>query len=507
MFGWFKKQSALLPTTSPVDYSTIVQNVPHDHDSDVTDYNATSYLPHPRPNESMPQHTSTEPPPPSSFHHPPHPPPADPYPCPSQSTLRALLSRSTSPVSSNLSLLSSDISEILSDLFHLPDDFRHSPPGSFPFVETIRVPKSAYEAFEQKLEDLEQKIAAVAEDRQDLLTRLFTQQTDINVKIDIDVALKNLLDLAAQDAIEAAELDWGREIAARRVSEARWNEERTRLHQWVAMNTYLMLNFFESSAKEREALEILEQQVEEEKAKVKGLEDSLAVVENENSAAKKTIESLKAEADKLKARFDREKDMHDKLVRALNKKIGALEEELADYREEEEEARREEEEEEAREREERARKESERKEREHKKKEKEQEERRKKEAERRRKAREEEERQASVPQEWLEYETFWETIHGLLGRPNQTFASIRWPMIVQPDTPDDIKVDKIKKFILSPLHSAKRPHKQRIKDALLRWHPDKFQRVLEKVKPGEREKVLLGADFVVKHLNAILEKV
>ncbi|EIM79983.1 uncharacterized protein STEHIDRAFT_31057, partial [Stereum hirsutum FP-91666 SS1] len=87
-----------------------------------------------------------------------------------------------------------------------------------------------------------------------------------------------------------------------------------------------------------------------------------------------------------------------------------------------------------------------------------------------------------------------------------TFASIRWPMIVQPDTPDDIKVEKIKKFVLSPSHSEGRPNKQRVKDALLRWHPDKFQRVLEKVKPGEVEKVLLGADLVVKHLNAIMEK-
>jgi len=54
---------------------------------------------------------------------------------------------------------------------------------------------------------------------------------------------------------------------------------------------------------------------------------------------------------------------------------------------------------------------------------------------------------------------------------------------------------------------ANKSPKDRIKDQLKRWHPDKFEtRILHRVVEEEREKVKTGAGVVVRGLNEMLNK-
>jgi hypothetical protein len=83
-----------------------------------------------------------------------------------------------------------------------------------------------------------------------------------------------------------------------------------------------------------------------------------------------------------------------------------------------------------------------------------------------------------------------------------------WPMARQPSNPDDMSLSLIGAYIQSPLYPDKsRTPKDRIKDHIRRWHPDSFEaKLLRKVVENEKEKVKLGAGYVTRYLNNLLEK-
>jgi len=104
---------------------------------------------------------------------------------------------------------------------------------------------------------------------------------------------------------------------------------------------------------------------------------------------------------------------------------------------------------------------------------------------------------------WRVYEVNW----GELAAKDQLkFDNIPWPTAETPKAAEEITPDAVKNFVLSPMHSQDMAPKDRIRNALRRWHPDKFGRVLGKVDEGNKVEVKEGADIVVRCLNEMLEK-
>ena len=85
-----------------------------------------------------------------------------------------------------------------------------------------------------------------------------------------------------------------------------------------------------------------------------------------------------------------------------------------------------------------------------------------------------------------------------------------WPMARQPSNPDDMSMSQIDAYIQSPLFpdmDKSRTPKDRIKEHIKRWHPDRFEtKLLPKVVEDEREKVKLGAGKVARYLGDLLRK-
>ncbi|KAF8881248.1 hypothetical protein BD779DRAFT_1445686 [Infundibulicybe gibba] len=90
------------------------------------------------------------------------------------------------------------------------------------------------------------------------------------------------------------------------------------------------------------------------------------------------------------------------------------------------------------------------------------------------------------------------------------WESFPWPMLKKPSVPEEITSVAISAYILSPHYPEKdksRPTKDRIKEHIRRWHPDRFEtKLLPKVAEDEKEKVKEGAGFVVRSLNDLLTR-
>ncbi|KAH7921170.1 hypothetical protein BV22DRAFT_748473 [Leucogyrophana mollusca] len=96
----------------------------------------------------------------------------------------------------------------------------------------------------------------------------------------------------------------------------------------------------------------------------------------------------------------------------------------------------------------------------------------------------------------------WEKIQGLT---TVIWEDFPWPMFKKPNGPDDLTSPAITAYMLSPLHSTDKSTKERIRDNIRRWHPDRFEtQLLPKVKESERDKVREGAGSVVRVLNDLL---
>lgn len=106
---------------------------------------------------------------------------------------------------------------------------------------------------------------------------------------------------------------------------------------------------------------------------------------------------------------------------------------------------------------------------------------------------------------WEQFEQGWRSLCSGANAQDLTFASIPWPMESQPTSALDINGDAIRKFLLSPLHSANKPAKQRLREQLLRYHPDRFEsRILRRVSESDRASVKQAVNTVAQCLNDAL---
>ncbi|KAJ7045593.1 hypothetical protein C8F04DRAFT_441453 [Mycena alexandri] len=105
---------------------------------------------------------------------------------------------------------------------------------------------------------------------------------------------------------------------------------------------------------------------------------------------------------------------------------------------------------------------------------------------------------------WRKYEKGWND----LGKADKiALANIPWPCISTSNL-DDITSREIGAFLLSPLHSEGQTAKERIRRAQLRWHPDRFQKILQKMPKGaDRTAAETRAGCIARCLNDLMAMV
>jgi len=85
--------------------------------------------------------------------------------------------------------------------------------------------------------------------------------------------------------------------------------------------------------------------------------------------------------------------------------------------------------------------------------------------------------------------------------------SFPWPTLKRPLDPEEITTTAISAYVLSPHGDKTRSTKERVKEHIRRWHPDRFEtKLLPKVRANEREKVKQGAGVVARGLNELLTR-
>ena len=103
---------------------------------------------------------------------------------------------------------------------------------------------------------------------------------------------------------------------------------------------------------------------------------------------------------------------------------------------------------------------------------------------------------------WNAYENAWTA---MATATQLRFRSIPWPMLAPVSSPDMLIPIHIAAFILNPQHSQGKSRKDRLREALLRWHPDRFEaKWLKKVVEEDRASVQEGVGSVVRALNDLL---
>ncbi|KAF8523932.1 hypothetical protein BU17DRAFT_43431, partial [Hysterangium stoloniferum] len=102
------------------------------------------------------------------------------------------------------------------------------------------------------------------------------------------------------------------------------------------------------------------------------------------------------------------------------------------------------------------------------------------------------------------YEQQWTT---LFSRKDLTFHSIPWPQYPPPAAVLDINMRNIREFLRVPALAGTSSCllKTTVRQALLRFHPDKTALLLARVEESQRQAVVEGCTAVARCLNEIKE--
>lgn len=88
-----------------------------------------------------------------------------------------------------------------------------------------------------------------------------------------------------------------------------------------------------------------------------------------------------------------------------------------------------------------------------------------------------------------------------------SWATFAWPMLKKPSSPEELTTTAISAYVLNPYAPGDKSEKDRIKEHIRRWHPDRFEtKLLPRVRSDDREKVKEGAGQVVRSLNELLTR-
>lgn len=105
---------------------------------------------------------------------------------------------------------------------------------------------------------------------------------------------------------------------------------------------------------------------------------------------------------------------------------------------------------------------------------------------------------------WEKYESRWAELTS--SSEALAFANIPWPTVAPPRTVEDLSTSAISAFLLSGAHSQDVSKKERIRSAQLRWHPDRFRRLMGRVADDEKAAVEEGVGAVAGVLNDLMKR-
>jgi hypothetical protein len=105
---------------------------------------------------------------------------------------------------------------------------------------------------------------------------------------------------------------------------------------------------------------------------------------------------------------------------------------------------------------------------------------------------------------WANYESRWTTL--MLSSDLLDFKTIPWPVTKPASGPVNLTPEAISTFLFSQLHSLQLSRKERIRNAQLRWHPDRFRRLMGRVKAEDKAKVEEAVGIVARCLNDLRNK-
>ena len=127
----------------------------------------------------------------------------------------------------------------------------------------------------------------------------------------------------------------------------------------------------------------------------------------------------------------------------------------------------------------------------------------------------EQERESKVLTAWTEYEDRWRASLSVGHRNNPTsdiegqgigFGDVAWPVAKRPEDPDLLTVGAVREFVLAPLRGkdiTPSKRKDRIRQLLLRYHPDKTAFLLSRVAEEEKDRVREGINNVFMSLKLL----
>ncbi|KAF8893841.1 hypothetical protein BD779DRAFT_1669370 [Infundibulicybe gibba] len=100
---------------------------------------------------------------------------------------------------------------------------------------------------------------------------------------------------------------------------------------------------------------------------------------------------------------------------------------------------------------------------------------------------------------WNHYESRWSAL--ATSTDPLTFSDIPWPLMSPPLNVAEITPERIVLFLFSPAHSQSQSRKDRIRSAQLRWHPDRFRRLMGRVREEDKSAIEEGVGIVARCLN------
>ena len=109
----------------------------------------------------------------------------------------------------------------------------------------------------------------------------------------------------------------------------------------------------------------------------------------------------------------------------------------------------------------------------------------------------------------------WEMIHTQLtqyqsqpqsgpSRGGLIWQDFPWPMFKSPKSPEDLTASAIRSYMQSPHHPQDKSQRDRIKELIRKWHPDRFNNLLPLISVNDLEMISEGAGSVVRALNDFL---
>lgn len=115
---------------------------------------------------------------------------------------------------------------------------------------------------------------------------------------------------------------------------------------------------------------------------------------------------------------------------------------------------------------------------------------------------------------WDAYQSRWAALNASASTSQSDSSNIRglrfgdipWPIFSNgPFMPADITSKTVGAFLLSPFHSVDKSTKERLRAALIQWHPDKFEaRWLHLIGESEKALVTEGVGAVARAVNDLL---